>query len=94
MNKEEKRRALAEYKRRQKEAFLASLPMPADLFRELFDYLDEQSEDQECQHDFRLTKAFLEEQVCDADAVIEWLLDHGADCDCEVLFNIEEQFEN
>ena len=41
MNKDEKRKALAEYKRRQKEAFLASLPMPAELFRELFDYLDE-----------------------------------------------------
>ena len=37
MNKDEKRKALAEYKRRQKEAFRVSLPMSEELFRELFD---------------------------------------------------------
>ena len=51
MNKDEKRKALAEYKRRQKEAFLASLPMSEELFRKLFDYLDEQLGEADCQHD-------------------------------------------
>lgn len=37
MNKDEKRKALAEYKHRQKEAFRVSLPMSEELFRELFD---------------------------------------------------------
>ena len=31
---------------------------------------------------------------CDADEVLEWLEDHGGSCDCEVLANIEEQFDN
>ncbi len=94
MNKDEKRRALAEYKRRQKEAFLSSLPMPAELFRELFDYLDEQLGEQGCQDDLRLTEAFLKDHGCDAEAVLEWLEDHGGGCDCEILANIEEQFDN
>ena len=94
MNKDEKRRALAEYKRRQKEAFLSSLPMSANLFRELFDYLDERLSEVCCEHDFRLTQTFLEGQDCDAEAVLEWLEENGGGCDCEVLGNIEEQFDN
>ena len=94
MNKDEKKKALAEYKRRQKEAFLASLPMSEDRFRELFDYLDEQLGEQDCQDDLRLTEAFLTDHGCDVDAVLEWLEDQGAGCDCEVLANIEEQFDN
>ena len=79
MNKDEKRRALAEYKRRQKEAFFASLPMPEALFRELFDHLDEQLGEADCQHDLRFTEAFLNTCGCDTD---------------EVLANIEEQFNS
>lgn len=94
MNKDEKRKALAEYKRRQKEAFLASLPMSEELFRKLFDYLDEQLGEADCQHDLRFTEAFLSDCDCDAGEVLEWLEDQGAGCDCEVLANIEEQFNS
>ena len=94
MNKDEKSKALAEYKRRQREAFLASLPMSEDLFRELYDHLDEQLGEQGCQDDLRLTEAFLTDHGCDADEVLEWLEDQGAGCDCEVLANVEEQFDN
>ena len=94
MNKDEKRKALAEYKRRQRDAFLSSLPMSAELFRELFDYLDEELSAQGCQDDLRLTTAFLEAQDCDAEAVLEWLAENGGGCDCEVLGNIEEKFDN
>lgn len=94
MNKDQKRAALAEYKRKQKEAFLSSLPMSEALFRELFDYLDEQLEEQGCQDDLRLTEAFLSKHDCNAEAVLEWLEDHGGCCDCEVLANVEEEFDN
>ena len=94
MNKDEKRKALAEYKRRQKEAFLSSLPMPAQLFKELFDYLDVELSVEGCQDDLRLTRAFLESQGCDTEAVLSWLEENGGDCDCEVLGNIEEKFDN
>lgn len=94
MNKVEKCKALAEYKSRQKEAFRASLPMSEELFRELFDHLDEQLGEQDCQDDLRLTEAFLTDHSCDVDVVLEWLEDHGGSCDCKVLANIEEQFDN
>ena len=94
MNKAEKKKALAEYKRRQREAFLASLPMTEDRFRELFDYLDEKLSDEDCRHDLHLTEAFLSGQDCDADVVLQWLEENGGGCDCEVLANIEEKFDN
>jgi len=94
MNKDEKRKALAEYKRRQKESFRASLPMSEELFRELFDHLDDQLSEQGCRDDLSLTTAFLEHHGCDTEAVLMWLEDRGAGCDCEVLANIEEQFDN
>ena len=94
MNKDEKRKALEEYKRRQKEAFLSSLPISAELFQELFDYLDEELSEEGCQDDFRLTRAFLESQGCDTEAVLEWLEENSGGCDCEVLGNIEEKFDN
>ena len=94
MNKDEKRRLLAEYKRREKEAFLSSLPMPPALFRELFDHLDEALSEQGCQDDLRLTTAFLEAQGCDTEAVLQWLTENGGGCDCEVLGNIEEKFDS
>ena len=94
MNKDDKKKALAEYKRRQKEDFLSSLPMSADCFRELFDHLDEQLGEEGCAHDFRLTEAFLEAHGCDTEAVLGWLEENGGGCDCEVLANIEEKFDN
>ena len=94
MNKGEKRKALAEYKRRQKESFLASLPMSAELFRELFDYLDVKLSEENCRDDLRLTTAFLESKDCDTEAVLSWLEENGGGCDCEVLGNIEEKFDN
>lgn len=94
MNKEDKKRLLNEYKKRERESFEKSLPMSKNLFVDLFDYLDENLEENGCQHDFTLTLSFLEDNNCDVDTVIEWLLENGAGCDCEVLFNIEENFED
>ena len=68
--------------------------MPADQFRELSDDLDEKLSEQGCQDDLRLTTAFLEAQDCDAEAVLSWLEENGGGCDCEVLGNIEEKFDN
>lgn len=94
MNNEDKKRLIKEYKERQAIEFENSLPMPRELFEKLFDFLDEKSEVYGCQHDFTLTKSFLEENDCDVNAVLDWLVENGAGCDCEVLFNIEELFED
>lgn len=73
-------------------AFDSLLPMPADLFHQLFNTLNDRLGEQPCDHSLRVTEAFLEESDIDADAVIEWLAEHGGICDCEVIANVEEHF--
>lgn len=68
--------------------------MPADLFRELFDCLDERLAEEGCHDGLRMTEAFLDSHDCDTEAVLEWLKENGGGCDCEVLANAEEKFTN
>ncbi len=93
MKKADRKEALKAYREAQKAKFEASLPMDRELFSQLFDYLDELSEDHECQDDFTMTAAFLKAHGVPAEQVLEWLRENGAGCDCEVLLNVEELFE-
>lgn len=93
MDKSEKKRLMQGYADRQKKEFENSLPMSRKLFGQLFDFLNEQSEANECAHNFNMTIEFLKKHECPIDSVLEWLMQNGAGCDCEVIFNVEEKFE-
>lgn len=87
------------YKDNELKEFMASLPFSESQFYELFDYLDEQLANNPCQHDYRLTRSFLiDKNIVPAnnsfDTCIEFFIEHGGGCDCEVLFNVEEAFPN
>lgn len=87
------KKLIDEYKKAQGKEFEDSLPMERQLFYELFDYLDDKSETVECKHDFSLTKVFLKDKNVEIEKVLEYLQENGAGCDCEVIFNVEEKFE-
>lgn len=93
MNNLDNKRVLQEYQIKQMEEFEKSLPMKKNLFYELFDYLNDKSETVECNHDFSLTNEFLKDKNVDIEKVLEFLQVNGAGCDCEVIFNVEEKFE-
>ncbi len=88
-----KKKLTDEYKNAQEKIFEDSLPMERQLFYELFDYLNDKSETVACNHDFSLTKEFLKDKNADGQKVLEFLQENGAGCDCEVIFNVEEKFE-
>ena len=54
MEKEKKKKLLAEYKQQQKKEFEASLPMPRVIFLDLFDFLDQKLESLTCYDAFLL----------------------------------------
>ena len=54
MNKEKKKKLLAEYKQQQKKEFEASLPIPREIFLDLFDFLDQELESLTCYDAFLL----------------------------------------
>lgn len=97
MTNEEKSKQLAlkkAFKQQEKQAFIASLPMQVDDFHDLFENLDVKLSDEPCDHTLANTEAFLHQQELPVQKVIFWLNQHGGCCDCEVLGNVEEKFEN
>ena len=94
MDKARKKELLKNFKAKEKQSFQDSLPMDEEVFWELFDYLDEHLEEQDgCDHSLSLTRSFLETKGVDVDSILDWIVDNGGGCDCEVLYNVEERFE-
>ena len=60
----------------------------------LFDYLENQLEEQECDNSLRHTKAWLADNIPQQQhsAVLDELEDMGGYCDCEVLMNCYEEY--
>ena len=69
-----------------------SLPLPPKELRDLFEHLD-QSLAEGCDSTLRFTRAFVREKALPQKPVLEWLIEHGGGCDCEVLANVEEKVE-
>jgi len=77
------------------EIFEAGLPMSRENFKCLFDGLDSVLEAESCNDDHTLTVRYLNSiGVTNVAEVLVWLMDSGGFCDCEVLANVEEQFES
>ena len=93
MNKEQRKAMLKQYKDGQKNSLVNSLPMSCDIFHELFDYLDERLSEEDCNHNLEMTEEFLKQRNIPIEEVEDWLMKNGGGCDCEVLLNVEELFD-
>lgn len=95
-NEKERRRQIhRELQEKAKIEFEKSLPFSRETFQNLFDFLDEGLEKNGCDDRLKLTKQFLEaNQIQNIDEVQNWLKENGGFCDCEVLYNVEELFED
>ncbi|MCX8531879.1 DUF2695 domain-containing protein [Chryseobacterium luquanense] len=96
-DKEEKARRKQiqkELREKAKIEFEESLPVSREIFQILFDFLDEELEKHDCDDSLKLTKLFLEtNHIGNIEEVENWLKENGGFCDCEVLYNVEEKFE-
>ena len=94
MDKARKKELLKAYANEQKQSFKDSLPMDEELFWQLFDYVDEKVEENDgCDQSLSFTRECLEKQKVDVEIVLDWIVNEGGGCDCEVLYNVEERFE-
>jgi hypothetical protein len=94
-SEKEKRKELKQaYKANEQQQILASLPISVEALNELFVWLDAQFEEYDCDDTFRLTQIFIEKNNLPKIALLEWLEKHGGYCDCEVLANVAEHFED
>jgi hypothetical protein len=91
MNDAEKRAMKDAWKKREQEKMEASIPIPKADLKALFDYLD-RPDPPACTHTLKETIEFLKSRNLDVEKTIAWCRENGGHCDCEVIFNVEENF--
>jgi hypothetical protein len=94
MDKKAKKAMRDAVRQQQRMQARAAFPLPVSELKLLFDTLDVELPRQPCDHTRRLTKQWIESRGHDVEAVFEWLDDNGGYCDCEVLFNSEQNFKD
>ena len=92
-SKQERQAIRVQLKQQEREAFVESLPVDQALFKRLFDYLDEKLHIG-CNHTDMLTREFLGKNCDNTEEIIAWLSEHGGFCDCEVLWNVDQVFQD
>jgi hypothetical protein len=70
-------------------AFENSAPLSLQQLRNLISRL---SATGPCDHTFSDTRTFAQEHRLDIDRLVFWLERHGAHCDCEVVYNVYDEF--
>ena len=95
-SEKERRKTIAkELRQKAKEKFERSLPLPKETFQKLFDFLDDKLSENNCDDKLKFTEEFFENNNIENSVdVTEWLNENGGYCDCEVLNNVEEKFED
>lgn len=93
--KERRKQIMNELREKQQKAFEQSLPINRIIFKNLFDYIDNQLEENGCDDTAKLTTEFLKKnKIENIETILNWLAANGGYCDCEILANVEEKFEN
>ena len=92
MSKDPNKDALKKaWREQENQKLLASLPLPKEDLKELFDYLDRPNPPP-CDHTLKDTISFLEKKKLDVQRIVPWLKEHGGYCDCEVIYNVDDKF--
>ena len=72
---------------------IEEMPISLAHLGQLFDYLDVELEEG-CDHTPKITTAFLTSNNLNTESILPWLQEQGGFCDCEILANVEESWEN
>lgn len=70
-----------------------AFPIADSLLESMFEAMDEKVEAAGCDHTLRFTKSWIAEKDQSAAEVLAWLREHGGFCDCEVLANAADHWE-
>jgi hypothetical protein len=93
METNRKRELKKKWQRQQRTASRAALPLPDDQMKALFEYLDVELPKLGCDDTRRITEQWLRDHNVEVDRVLGWFDNNGGFCDCDVLANCEEAWE-
>jgi len=57
-------------------------PAPILVLKGLFDFLDAELSETDCDDTLRFTREYVRRNAMDEDQIIQWLEEHGGHCDC------------
>jgi len=81
------------WKDEQRAAARAAFPLSSEELEELFDGVDSAIEQNGCDHTLRYTEQWLAAHVSDPLPTLTWLRNNGGCCDCEVIANACDHWE-
>ena len=81
------------WKLEQSEAARAAFPLGDAELAALFAAVEASLELVSCDHTLRHSLAWLAEQGHASDEIVPWLQDNGGYCDCEVVANVRDHWE-
>ena len=70
-------------------AFENAAPLSLQQLKDLLSFLSSKNQ---CDHTFSGTQLFAVQHSIDVAQLLPWLKDHGAHCDCEIVYNIYDEF--
>ncbi len=74
------------------EKFFQSLPATKDELELLFEYIEDELYDTECNHTSHFALHFLMKNNLPFPKIIAWLNANGGYCDCKIMENIEKEW--
>jgi hypothetical protein len=83
-----------EWRAQQRAAARAKLPLPDLQMKAMFEMLDAALPQPGCDHTLRLVTEWAKEQSIPFDVLASWCRENGGHCDCEVLANCEERWQD
>ncbi|MEL4181515.1 DUF2695 domain-containing protein [Roseateles sp. PN1] len=81
------------WKLRQRELARAAFPVADSVLESLFDFVESNVDSQGCNHSLRFTTQWVSEHKQPEKSILEWLAAHGGNCDCEVVANAADHWE-
>ena len=93
-DKQSRKDQLHAWRARQRAAARAKLPLPDAQMKAMFDMLDAALPQRGCDHTLRLVREWAGGHGLPFDAVAAWCHDNGGHCDCEVLANCEQRWQD
>jgi len=72
--------------------FFEALPASKEQIESLFEYIEDELYENECDHTSRLAMKFLMQNKLPFPPVIAWLQDNGGYCDCKIMESIEREW--
>jgi hypothetical protein len=92
MNPEDRDREKA-WKEQGRQKAQAAFPLPNELLESLFASVEAKINKEGCDHSHRFTDSWVSEHKQPRDPILKWLEEHGGFCDCEVVANAQDHWE-